>query len=320
MIRKRTLLKAIGFVALMSLSGHAVAADKLKIAVGQRGYWDTAVPEMAAQSGIFQKHGIEADILYTQGGGETMQAVISDSVDIGIAAGTGGVLGAFSKGAPVRIVGSQATGSSDYWYVRTDSPLKAMTDATDKTPLAYSTFGSSSHSEALAFIAKFKLPSPAIATGGVASTFTQVMSGQLSMGFAAPPFGFNELASDKIRIIGRANDIDVIRGQSIRVQICNASLIAQHRDVLARYMDAYRETIDWMYSSDEALAVYAKFAGTTVDFARRARDEFFPKAMLDPDKISGLPSLQADAVSFKVLHEPLTEAQLAQLIHVPPRK
>ena len=140
------------------------------------------------------------------------------------------------------------------------------------------------------------------------------------MGFAAPPFGFNELASDKIRIIGRANDIDVIRGQSIRVQICNASLIAQRRDVLARYMDAYRETIDWMYSSDEALAVYAKFAGTTVDFARRARDEFFPKAMLDPDKISGLPSLQADAVSFKVLHEPLTEAQLAQLIHVPPRK
>ena len=44
------------------------------------------------------------DIVYTQGAGETQQAVISGSVDIGIAAGVMGVLSAYSKGAPVRII------------------------------------------------------------------------------------------------------------------------------------------------------------------------------------------------------------------------
>ena len=53
-------------------------------------------------------------MLYTQGGGETLQAVISGSADIGVAAGTLGALGAFAKGAPVRIIGAQATGAADY--------------------------------------------------------------------------------------------------------------------------------------------------------------------------------------------------------------
>src|SRR3546814_10089911 len=60
---------------------------------------------------FFKKHGLELDILYTQGGGETQQAVISGSVDVGVAAGTLSVLGAFSQGEPVRILGAQATGA-----------------------------------------------------------------------------------------------------------------------------------------------------------------------------------------------------------------
>jgi ABC-type nitrate/sulfonate/bicarbonate transport system substrate-binding protein len=60
----------------------------------------------------------------TNGGGETLQAVISGSIDLGIAAGTSSVLGAFAKGAPVRILLAGATGASDlYWYVPTASPL-----------------------------------------------------------------------------------------------------------------------------------------------------------------------------------------------------
>jgi NitT/TauT family transport system substrate-binding protein len=40
-------------------------------------------------------------LLYTQGGGETQQAVLSGSVDIGVAAGIMGVLGAYGKGLPI---------------------------------------------------------------------------------------------------------------------------------------------------------------------------------------------------------------------------
>ena len=85
--------------------------DALKVAAGQRGNWDTSVSEVGQRAGIFRKHGITLEILWTQGSGETQQAVISGSADIGIAVGVMGALSSFSKGAPVRIIGAETTGA-----------------------------------------------------------------------------------------------------------------------------------------------------------------------------------------------------------------
>ena len=114
MLRRRTLLTA----ALLAPTGRAFAADTLKLAVGQKGNWDTSVAELGQRAGIFGKHGLQLDILYTQGSGETLQAVLSRSAEIGVAGGTLGAIGAFARGAPLRILGSEATGAGDlFWYV-----------------------------------------------------------------------------------------------------------------------------------------------------------------------------------------------------------
>ena len=86
----RPMLAAI-WLALALATPPARAADLLKIASPQRGSWEGAIPELGKQQGIFQKHGLDLDILYTAGGGETLQAVISGAVDIGLSAGTLGV-------------------------------------------------------------------------------------------------------------------------------------------------------------------------------------------------------------------------------------
>ena len=98
----RTTSTALALAALMLLGAAAGASadDKVKLAIGQRGNWDTSVSEIGQRAGIFKKHGLELEIVYTQGAGETQQAVISGSVDLGIAAGVMGVLSAYSKGAP----------------------------------------------------------------------------------------------------------------------------------------------------------------------------------------------------------------------------
>src|SRR5262249_59604232 len=88
----------------------ASADDIFRIAVGQRGLWDTSIVELGQRGGIFRKHGITLDILYTQGGGETQQAVISGGVELGVSAGSLGVFGAFAKGAPLRLSGAAMTG------------------------------------------------------------------------------------------------------------------------------------------------------------------------------------------------------------------
>src|SRR2546423_1178824 len=81
--------------------------DTLRLAVGQRGLWDTSISDVGQRAGIFKKHGLNLEILYTQGSGETQQAVIAGSVEIAVSVGIMGVLSAYSKGAPVRIIGSE---------------------------------------------------------------------------------------------------------------------------------------------------------------------------------------------------------------------
>jgi hypothetical protein len=52
--------------------------------------------------------------------------------------------------------------------------------------------------------------------------------------------------------------------------------------------------------------------------ALQIRDSFMPKAVMSPDKVSGIEAIMADAVTFKTLPAPLTPPQLAELIQIPP--
>src|SRR5258705_11044393 len=79
--------------------------DSMKIAIGQRGGWEQSVSELGQNKGIFKKHGLALDLFYTQGSAETLQSVISNSVDVGIGLGTHAMLGAYLKGAPIRGIG-----------------------------------------------------------------------------------------------------------------------------------------------------------------------------------------------------------------------
>jgi NitT/TauT family transport system substrate-binding protein len=306
-------------IALAMTASPVAADDLVKLAVGAPGNWDTCIPEVGQRAGIFRKHGLTLELLYTQGGGETMQAVISGSVDIGVAAGTAAVMGAFAKGAPVRILAAGATGTSDlYWYVPADSPIKSFKDTGGKT-VAYSTNGASTHTTLLALIKHFGVNAKPIASGAAAVTLTQAMSGQIDVGWASPPFGIEQLQQGKIRMIARGSDAPSTRDQTVRVHIVNANALAQRRDVLARFMQAYRESHDFLYSNPEGVRLYAQYGKVSEALATRIRDEFLPKQALSPDRVSGIEAVTADAITFKVLQAPLSQEQLANLIQIPPR-
>lgn len=311
---------ACALVALALAGADAASADDtIKLAVGQRGNWDTSVSEIGQRAGIFKKHGLTLEIVYTQGAGETQQAVISGSVDLGIAAGVMGVLGAFSKGAPVRIISAETTGASDlYWYVKADSPIKTLKDTDGKT-LAYSTNGSSTHGIVTAFIKQYELKARPTAMGGPAANLTAVMLGQVDVGWAAPPFGLDQLDKGEIRRIATGNDAAAFKGQTVRLNIANAGFLAAKKDLVARYMTAYRETVAYMYADPAALKVYADWLNISIEKAKRTRDEFFPPPAIEPDTIIGLDMIVKDAVALKFTAAELTKEQLSELIQIPPR-
>jgi ABC-type nitrate/sulfonate/bicarbonate transport system substrate-binding protein len=308
-------------LAILALSGSsASAADALKIAVGQCGNWDSSPVQLGDGAGIYAKHGILIEAVCTQGTGETQQAVISGSADIGIGIGTLGALGAYSKGAPIRIISGSATGNADFWFVKGDSPLKTIKDATDSTTIAYSTNGASTHSVVLGLIRELGLKGKPVATGGPAATLTVALSGQVDIGWTSPPLGFDMLDDGRIRIFVRANDVPSLKDQTIRVNIANANSLKARRDVFVRFMKAFGETIDWMYSSDpKALEAYVAFRKTTPRNAARLRDEFFAKSALDPNTVKGMDALMTEAVNLKFMPRVLTTTELAEFVQVPLR-
>src|ERR1700688_1489626 len=264
-MRRRSLLAA-ALPAAMTLAHRARAADSLKLAVGQKGNWDTSVAELGQRAGIFRKHDLDLDILYTQGSGETLQAVLSRSAEIGVAGGTLGAIGAFSKGAPIRIIASEATGAGDlFWYVRADSPLKSIKETNGKT-VAYSTQGSSTNSVVLGFVDTFGVKPELTSTGGIPGTYTQVMSGQIDVGWSGAPYLLDAAEEGKIRIIGNGNDVPSMRAQTVRVNVAHTAVLDSRMPVVQRFTAAYRETVQWMYQSADAAKSYADFAGVPERF------------------------------------------------------
>jgi NitT/TauT family transport system substrate-binding protein len=62
---------ALGIVAGFAMMSSARAEDTLRLAIGQRDLWNTCIWEVGQRGGIFKKHGVNLEILYTQGSGET---------------------------------------------------------------------------------------------------------------------------------------------------------------------------------------------------------------------------------------------------------
>lgn len=318
-MRESSRALSIATALLAGMSGGAAANDLLRTAIPQRGLWDTAVTELGKRAGIFAKQGIDVDILYTQGGPEAYQAVISGSMDLSCGGGIEGAIGAFAKGAPLRIIGSEMVGSPDtYWYVPAGSPIRSLRDATGKT-ISYSQNGSSSHAAVLALLDQYKVDAKPVATGGHPATLTMAMTGQIDIGRGAAPFGLDLVENGTIRIIARGSELKARANETVRV--CVASLqTLQHADLVVRYMQAYRETIDWMYSDPRALPAYEEYSKVPARLMQKWRDEFFPKSALSPDQIQGLDLVLEDVLKNKFISAPLTPQQIADMIKIPPRQ
>ncbi len=308
-------LAATGFTA-----APALGEEQLKVAIGQINNWENQAPTLGQDAGIFKRLNLVLENVGTQGAGETLQPVIAGSADLGAGVGVAGVMRAFARGAPVRILLPAFTGTGDlYWYVKADSPLKTIKDVNANNTIAYSTSGSSSNNLVLAFADELGVKAKPTPTGGPAGTLTQVMSGQIDIGWAAPPFGMKELKEGRIRILIRGNDAPSLRGQTVRTIIVNADALKNKKDAIMRFVQGYREAVDWMYADPKAIDMYAEKMKLDRGLIESSIKEFHPKEAMQTDEMKDVEGIQRDAVKLKFIDAPLTKQQLAELIQIPPR-
>ena len=303
----------LGLSLLGPTVATAAAEELLKVAVPQRGSWDAGVPELGQRGGIFKKHGLQLEILYTSAGPESIQALIAGGVDIATASGVSAAFGTFAKGAPIRIIGSEIIGSPDlFWYVPANSSVRKIEDFNGKA-VAYSLTGSSSHAALLALVAQYNLKLKPTSTGSISATITQTMTGQVDVGFGAVPFGLDMVEDGRVRIVATGNDVAALRNRTGRVNITNLSTLTNRRDALVRFNRAYNETVAWMYSDPAALKHYGEFSGMPETVVRRVR-ELVPKDSLATDTVVGIDQIMAESVQNKFLAAPLTKEQIADLV------
>jgi NitT/TauT family transport system substrate-binding protein len=242
-----------------------------------------------------------------------MQALISGSVDVAVATGAAAMFASYMKGAPIRPIGSSMTGAREiFWYVKANSPIKSLKDAAGKT-MAFSATGSSSNLATLTLIKMSGVDIKPVATGTPTSTFTQVMTGQVDIGWSAAPFALNALQEHRIRTVANIGDIPEYKNLTLRFHLANLNFINNRPDVFKRFIAAYIETIDWMYKGDEAIDVFSKLYKINAAEMRQTRNEFYTPQSMDIRRIGGLDQSMTDAVTYKFISKPLTKEQLDDL-------
>ncbi len=308
-----------GVLGLGTAAAPAHATETVKVAIGHMGlFWNSIVTMVGQKKGFFKAEGIKVERLGTKGGSSTVRAVTAGGMDIGIANGTLGVIAAYKKGLPVRIISSEQVGTGDiYWIVKADSPLKKPRDV-DGHVLSFSRPGSSTNLAALSVAESLHIKPKLLSVGGPTGARTQMMSGQIDTAWQAPPLGLKLVHEGKARILLTGKLAKTISDISIRVNIANAKWLAVHRDAATRYMRARKKTLDWMFGKgqQEAIQIWSKASKSITPAIGKAAADFYKRDDMRLAPIGNLDKVVAIAIKYKRIKKPLTAAEKKELVQI----
>lgn len=311
-------LVACLFVAAPSYVSAALA--KVVVVVPHRVLFTVAVPIYVAQErGFFKESGIDVDVVFTKGGGENVQAVVSGDAQVGLSTGFFAVLSAFAKGAPVKIVASEITGMDTFWYALGNSPIRKFEDLAGKK-VAYSLPGSSSHMAVLAIVDQLKAkglkPGEPVSLGGIPDTFTGTKTGQTDAGWSVAPFFLDRVEKGEIRIVVKGSEIIALNDLTMRVHFANADFARKQPEALKGFLRAHQKAVDFMFESPrETTKIWIRRAELKLPEATVLKTwEFYSRAALAAKPVRGVEKTMEDAVKFKFLKAPLSQAEVAKLI------
>jgi ABC-type nitrate/sulfonate/bicarbonate transport system substrate-binding protein len=111
--------------ALLAMAGVSRADDSLRVAKGASRAYSFMLLDVGLAAGIFKKHNLNIEESSIDGAARLHQAMVANSIDIALGAGTD--IAFIAKGSPEKGVGVMATDPLNMALtVRADSPIKNM--------------------------------------------------------------------------------------------------------------------------------------------------------------------------------------------------
>lgn len=324
-MKTRQLIYAAGLLVLFGLTlplqtWAAAARTRIIVVVPHRVLFTVALPVYIAQEkGFYRDNNLDVDAVFTRGGGENVQAVVSGDAQIGLGTGTLAVMSAFVKKAPIKIAGAEITGMDAFWYVNANTAIRRLEDLAGKK-VAYSRPGASSHMAALAIgdmvKAKGVKPSEAVSIGGIPESYTAVRTGQTDAGWSVAPFQLDKVEKGELRVVVKGDEIAAMRELTARVHFVNSEFAGKNPEVLRGFFRAHRRALDYMFDQKEDTAkIWIRRAELKFPESAVLKTwDYYTRASMTLKPIRGIPAIMEDGIRNKFLNQPLTQAELNQLI------
>jgi NitT/TauT family transport system substrate-binding protein len=317
---------ALGLLALFILFGvgssawAAAARTKIIVVVPHRILFTVALPVYLAQEkGFYRENNIDVDAVFTRGGGENVQAVVSGDAQIGLGTGTLAVISAFVKKAPIKIAAAEITGMDAFWYVQSSTPMRKMEDLAGKK-VAYSRPGASSHMAVLAIADQIKAkglkPAEPVSLGGIPEVYTAVRTGQTDAGWSVAPFQLDLVEKGVLRVVVKGEEITAMREITPRVHFLNNDFAAKNPDAVRGFFRAQQRALDYMFEHKEDTAkIWIRRAEMKYPEAAVLKTwDYYNRAAMTLKPIRGLQATIEDGIRNKFLTQPLTQAEINNLI------
>ena len=303
-----------------SSSWAAAARTKLIVVVPHRILFTVALPVYIAQDkGFYRENNIDVDAVFTRGGGENVQAVVSGDAQIGLGTGTLAVISAFVKKAPIKIVAAEITGMDAFWYVLANTPMRKLEDLAGKK-IAYSRPGASSHMAVLGIADQIKAkglkPAEPVSLGGIPEVYTALRTGQTDVGWSVAPFQLDRVEKGELRVVVRGEEINAMKEISARVHFVNNDFAAKNPDAVRGFFRAQQKALDYMFENkaDTAKIWIRRAELKFPESAVLKTWDFYNRAAMSLKPIRGLQTTIDDGIRNKFLNAPLTQAEINSLI------
>jgi NitT/TauT family transport system substrate-binding protein len=257
--------------------------------------------------------------VFTRGGGENVQAVVSGDAQIGLGTGTLAVISASVKKAPIKIAAAEITGMDAFWYVQSSAPIRKMEDLAGKK-IAYSRPGASSHMAVLAIADQIKAkglkPAEPVSLGGIPEVYTAVRTGQTDAGWSVAPFQLDLVEKGELRVVVRGEEITAMREITPRVHFLNNAFAAKNPDAVRGFFRAQQRALDYMFENKaDAAKIWIKRAEMKYpETAVLKTWDYYNRAAMTLKPIRGLQATIEDGIRNKFLTQPLTQAEINNLI------
>ena len=312
---RRLAILALAAAAFLA-PARGEGADRLRVLVWGSAQFDSGVAlHFADTKGFFAREGIAVETSHVRSGTRIVQILIAGEADLAPAVPILAPIAAFSRGAPVRIVSAQMTGGALYWFARHDAGIRDSRDFDGKT-VGHTLVGTLPHLAALDLQAHSRRDLRLSPTGRMSDSLTQVLSGQIDIGFGVPPYGLSHVYSGALVIVARGADLPRLGGRTTRVGIAHARFLRERRDVVIRFLRAFHGAIDWMFRHPiEATGLYASLNHIELDVANFATG-FYRRRDMMPGTIRGLDATLRLAIRFGFIHRPFSADELAELVDI----